>query len=209
MTESGAIVHVVDDDDSVRTGIVRLLRAAGYEARGYHSAGHFLLEDPERNRPGCIVLDVHMPGPSGLELQTALARLEQPLPVVFLTGRGDIATSVRAMKGGAVDFLTKPVRREALLGAVRVALARDVEVRTARARMRTFRDRYEALTPREREVFTGVSAGKLNKQIAAELGIAERTVKAHRAQVMEKMQVASVPELVQAAQQLRESGADA
>jgi len=115
MTEQGAIVHVVEDDDSVRTGVLRLLRAAGYEARGYNSAGDFLLGDSERNGPGCIVLDVHMPGPSGLELQAALARLEMPLPVVFLTGQGDIPMSVRAVKAGAVDFLTKPVTAKALL----------------------------------------------------------------------------------------------
>jgi FixJ family two-component response regulator len=207
MTERAPIVHVVDDDDSVRTAVVRLLQAAGYEARGYASAGEFLLGRSDRNAPGCAVLDVRMPGPSGLDLQEALARLEAPLPIVFLTGHGDIPMSVRAMKAGAVDFLTKPVSREALLGAVRTALARDAETRAARARVHALRARYERLTPREREVFTGVVAGKLNKQIAADLGTAERTIKAHRAQVMEKMQVASVAELVHIADQLREEHA--
>ena len=207
MTERGPVVHVVDDDNSVRTGVVRLLKAAGYEARGYSSAGEFLLNRSEENGPGCVVLDVRMPGPSGLELQDALARLEVPLPIVFLTGHGDIPMSVRAMKAGAIDFLTKPVSREALLGAVKNALARGAATRAARALAQTLRTRYETLTPREREVFAGVVAGKLNKAIAYELGTAERTIKAHRAQVMEKMQVASVAELVHVAEQLREGSA--
>jgi FixJ family two-component response regulator len=202
MTDRGPIVHVVDDDDSVRTAVQRLLQAAGYEARGYASAGEFLLGRSDRDAPGCVVLDVRMPGPSGLDLQEALARLEVPVPIVFLTGHGDIPTSVRAMKAGAVDFLTKPVSRDALLAAVRSALARDAETRAARARVQAWHSRYASLTPREREVFAGVVAGKLNKQIAAELGTAERTVKAHRAQVMEKMQVASLAELVHVAEQL-------
>jgi FixJ family two-component response regulator len=202
MTDRGPIVHVVDDDDSVRTAVQRLLQAAGYEVRGYASAGEFLLGRSDRDAPGCVVLDVRMPGPSGLDLQEALARLEVPVPIVFLTGHGDIPTSVRAMKAGAVDFLTKPVSREALLAAVRSALGRDAEARAARARVQAWHSRFASLTPREREVFAGVVAGKLNKQIAAELGTAERTVKAHRAQVMEKMQVASLAELVHVAEQL-------
>jgi FixJ family two-component response regulator len=204
MTEPAPIVHVVDDDDSVRTAVVRLLQAAGYEARGYASAGAFLLGRSDRSAPGCVVLDVRLPGPSGLDLQEALARLDASLPIVFLTGHGDIPMSVRAMKAGAVDFLTKPANRDVLLAAVRAALARDTETRAAREGLREFRVRYDSLTPREREVFAGVVAGKLNKQIAAELGTAERTIKAHRAQVMEKMQVASVAELVHVADQLRE-----
>jgi FixJ family two-component response regulator len=207
MTERDPIVHVVDDDDSVRTGIVRLLQAAGYAARGYASAGDFPLGRSDRNAPGCVVLDVRLPGPSGLDLQEALARLAVPTQIVFLTGHGDIPMSVRAIQGGAVDFLTKPVSRDTLLAAVRTALARDAETRAARARAQALRARYETLTPREREVFAGVVAGKLNKQIAAELGTAERTVKAHRAQVMDKMQVASVAELVHIAAQLGASAA--
>ena len=202
MTEHRPIVHVVDDDDSVRTGVVRLLQAAGFEARSYASAGEFLLGRWDRNAPGCIVLDVRMPGPSGLDLQEALAQLEVRLPIVFFTGHGDIPMSVRAMKAGAVDFLTKPVSRDALLASVRTALARDAETRVAREDLRALRARYEMLTPREREVFAGVVAGKLNKVIAAELGTAERTVKAHRAHVMQKMQVASIAELVHLADQL-------
>jgi FixJ family two-component response regulator len=202
MTERRPIVHVVDDDDSVRTGVVRLLQAAGLEARSYASAGEFLLGRWERNAPGCIVLDVRMPGPSGLDLQESLAQLEARLPIVFLTGHGDISMSVRAMKAGAVDFLTKPVSRDALLASVRTALARDAEARAARERLRALRARYETLTPRERDVFAGVVAGKLNKQIARDLGTAERTVKAHRAHLMQKMQVASLAELVHVADQL-------
>jgi FixJ family two-component response regulator len=199
MTGRNPVIHVVDDDDSVRTGVVRLLQAAGFEARGYASAGEFLLGRSDRNAPGCVVLDVRMPGPSGLDLQDALARLEEPLPIVFLTGHGDIPMSVRAMKAGAVDFLAKPVSRDTLLASVRTALARDAETRAAREGLRLLRARYETLTPREREVFAGVVAGKLNKQIAADLGTAERTVKAHRAQIMGKMQVASVAALVHVA----------
>jgi FixJ family two-component response regulator len=202
MTERSPIVHVVDDDDSVRTAVVRLLQAAGHQARGYASAGEFLLGRLDRDTPGCVVLDVRMPGPSGLDLQEALARAEAHLPIVFLSGYGDIPMSVRAIKAGASDFLTKPVNWDTLLDAVRTALARDAETRASQARMDALRARYQTLTPREREVFAGVVAGKLNKQIAAELGTAERTVKAHRAQVMEKMHVASVAELVHAADEL-------
>jgi FixJ family two-component response regulator len=197
------IVRVVDDDDSVRTGVVRLLRAAGYEAVGYRSAGDFLLDDSGRSAPGCIVLDVRMPGPSGLELQDALAQRGVALPIIFLTGHGDIPMSVRAMKAGAIDFLTKPISGKSLLGAVQTALAHDAAQRAASARVLALRTRFDTLTPREREVFSGVIAGKLNKQIAAELGTAERTIKAHRARVMEKMQVTSVAELVYVANQLQ------
>jgi FixJ family two-component response regulator len=202
MTAVTPIVHVVDDDDSVRTAVLRLLRAAGYEAWGHRSAGEFLLAMP-RGTPGCVVLDVSMPGPSGLDLQAAFGESDDAPPVVFLTGHGDIPMSVRAMKAGAVDFLTKPVRRDALLAAVRAALERDAGNRTARAESGVWRSRFEELTPRERAVFALVVAGKLNKQIAAELGTSERTVKAHRARVMEKMQVSSLPELVRAAEQIQ------
>jgi FixJ family two-component response regulator len=191
----------VDDDDSLRTAVLRLLRAAGYEVRGYPSAGEFLLAKTE-DVGGCVVLDVCMPGPSGLDLQAALGERDDALPVIFLTGNGDIPMSVRAMKAGAVDFLTKPVEREALLTAVQNALARDTESRAARSRADALRSRYQTLTPRERAVFALVVAGKLNKHVAAELGISERTVKAHRAQVMEKLHVTSLAELVHTAEQL-------
>ncbi len=197
----GAVVHVIDDDAGTRTGLCRLLEAAGYEARSYASAGDFLLADAA-DAPGCVLLDVRMPGPSGLELQQALARREHALPIVFLSGHGDIPTSVRALKAGAVDFLTKPVGRATLLAAIEDALARDAARRAEQDGLKELRERYLRLTPREREVFALVVAGKLNKQIAGEIGAAERTVKAHRAQVMEKMQVGSLADLVRAAERL-------
>jgi FixJ family two-component response regulator len=181
---------------------MRLLRAAGHEVRGYPSAGEFLLAQPA-NTPGCVVLDVHLPGPSGLDVQEALARREDALPIIFLTGHGDIAMTVRAMKAGAVDFLTKPVERAALLDAVCNALARDAANRAVREEDGIVQARVESLTSRERAVFNLVVAGKLNKQIASELGNSERTVKAHRAQVMEKLQVSSLAELVRVAEKVR------
>ncbi len=180
---------------------MRLLRASGYEVRGYASAGEFLLAGAG-DAPGCILLDVRMPGPSGLDLQSALCKRSDGLPIIFLTGHGDIPMSVRAMKAGAVDFLTKPVQRKSLLTAVHNALVQDADNRVARDRLSALEARYESLTPRERSVFTLVVAGKLNKQIASELGVSERTVKAHRAQVMDKMEVTSLTELARVAEQL-------
>jgi len=195
------IVHVVDDDESFRTALLRLLEAAGYAARGYGSAGDFLVAR-RGDAPGCLLLDIDMPGPSGLELQVALADHGVALPIVFLTGHGDVPASVRAMRAGAVDFLEKPVARDTLLRAVAEALARGAEARASGDRLRGLRGRYETLTPREREVFAGVVAGRLNKQIAADIGAAERTVKAHRAQVLAKMGVGSVAELSRAATEM-------
>lgn len=197
------IVHLVDDDDSLRKAVTRLLRAAGYDVRAYASAGEFALASRENNKRGCVLLDVRMPGPSGLDLQEALAREEEPLPVIFLTGYGDVPTTVRAMKAGAVDFLTKPIKRDVLLNAVRTALARDLRLHTSHEQRRDLRMRFTKLTPRERNVFELVVAGRLNKQIAAELGMAERTVKAHRAQVMAKMQATSLAELVHLADKMQ------
>jgi FixJ family two-component response regulator len=201
MTTSSPIVHIVDDDDSVRTAVARLLRAAGYEVRVHASAGDFLL-NRQSDGAGCVILDVRMPGPSGLDLQEAFAKSGDALPIVFLSGHGDIPTSVRAIKAGAVDFLTKPVEKKTLLAAVESALARDEKNRTERANRSDLRARRESLTPRESAVFTRVTAGKLNKQIAMELGISERTVKAHRSAVMEKLNVQSVAELARVAEQL-------
>lgn len=197
------IVHVVDDDDSLRKAVTRLLRAAGYDVHAYASAGDFVLAPRDNSRRGCVLLDVRMPGPSGLDLQEALAKEEEPLPVIFLTGHGDVPTSVRAMKAGAVDFLMKPIRRDVLLSAIRTALARDLRRHTSREQLRDLRARFEKLTPREREVFDLVVAGRLNKQIAAELGMAERTVKAHRGQVMAKMHATSLAELVHLADRMQ------
>jgi RNA polymerase sigma factor (sigma-70 family) len=203
MNDPTPVVQVVDDDDSLRQALTRLLRAAGYVVRAYPSAGEFLLER-RLNTPGCLVLDIQMPGPSGLDLQKALAEIADPPAIIFLSGHGDIPMSVRAMKAGAIDFLTKPVQRDVLLGAVRQAVARDQEKRLARQRHAELRARCQTLTPRERAVFQLVVSGNLNKQVAAELGMSERTVKAHRARVMEKLQADSLAELVRIAEQLGE-----
>lgn len=189
------IVCIVDDDDSVRTALARLLRAGGYEVRGYASAGDFLLDDTSQP-PACLVLDVRMPGPSGLDLQSALAKRDEPAPIVFLTGHGDIPMSVHAMRAGAVDFLTKPVDKDALLRAVRNAVSQYERDREEHRSLSGLRRLADSLTSQERRVFMGVIAGQLNKQIAADLGISERTVKAHRARVMQKTGAGSLAELV-------------
>ena len=196
------VIHVVDDDDSLRAALLRLIGAAGFEARGYASAGDFLLQPPAEG-PGCLLLDLRMPGPSGVDLQTALQRQGIDLPVVFMTGYGDVASSVRAMKAGAVDFLTKPVGRDALFDALHRALARDSAQRLVGAEAQALRARFESLRPREREVFDRIVAGRLNKQIADELGISERTVKMQRAQVMAKLGASSAAELGRLAERLR------
>jgi len=195
------LIHIVDDDESLRGALQRLLSAAGYRTKTYASAGEFLLEPPG-DSPGCLLLDLRLPGPSGLDLQEALARHGIGLPVIFLTGHGDLATGVRAMKAGAVDFLTKPVEREPLFAAVARALELDAAQRAARGAARELRARFAQLTSREREVFELVVAGRLNKQIASQLGIAERTVKAQRAQVMAKLGAANAAELGRIAAQL-------
>jgi FixJ family two-component response regulator len=196
------LIHVVDDDESLRTSLLRLLSAAGFEARGYASTGDFLLQ-PLPDRSGCILLDVRLPGPSGLDLQAALQRQGVTLPIIFLTAYADVAASVRAMKAGAVDFLTKPIERAALFEALQRALARDATQCAARAEAARLRACFALLTPRECAIFDGIVAGKLNKQIAAELGVAERTVKAQRAQLMAKLEVGSVAELGRLAERLQ------
>jgi FixJ family two-component response regulator len=196
------LIHVVDDDESLRTALLRLLAAAGFEAQGYGSTGEFLLH-PRAERPGCVLLDVRLPGPSGLDLQEAMRGHGIDLPVIFLTGHADVSSSVRAMKSGAVDFLEKPVERDTLLGAVARALARDHDGRDQRRHAHQLRARFAQLTAREREVFDRVVAGKANKVVADELGIAERTVKLHRAQLMAKLGAGSPAELGSLAEQLR------
>jgi FixJ family two-component response regulator len=196
------LIHVVDDDADFQAAVARLLRAAGYEVRCYSSAGEYLVKAFDE-RPGCILLDVCMPGPSGLEMQEALARMSKRRPIVFMSGYSDIPTTVQAIKAGAVDFLAKPVPGEKLLGAVRAALARETEERGERERVSAWRTRLGTLSPRELEVLHGVLSGKRNKVIAAELGGAERTVKTHRARVMEKMGAASLAELVHIMEQLQ------
>ncbi len=200
------LIHVVDDDDSLRTALLRLLDAAGFEACGYASTGEFLLH-PLPDRPGCLLLDVRLPGPSGLELQAALQQHGIALPVVFLTGHADVASTVRAMKAGAVDFLEKPVARDTLLAALRRALERDAAQRAARDRAANLHALFASLTPREREVFDRIVAGKLNKQIAEELKTSERTVKSQRAQLMEKLGADSAAELGRLAERLRHDAA--
>jgi len=192
------VIRVVDDDEAFRTAISRLLRAAGYEVRDYASAGAFLLADAGSD-PGCVILDLRMPGPNGLDLQSSLRKRDDALPVVFLTGHGTVPATVRAMKDGAEDFLTKPVKRDVLLEAVRRALARDAARRGAGEDLRRLRERFEGLTIRERNVMELVVAGRLNKQIAAAIGASERTVKAHRARVMAKMGAASLADLIRSA----------
>ena len=189
-------VYVVDDDASFRTAVSRFLRAAGYEVRTFASASAFVQSLPSTG-PGCVVADLQMPGLSGLDLQAALAGSDNPLPVLFLTGHGDIPTSVHAMRLGAEDFLTKGAPREALLDAVNRALARDDRERAERERVEAARARFSALTGREREVLEHVLRGQLNKQIAADLGIHERTVKLHRTAITNKVGVQSVAELTQ------------
>jgi FixJ family two-component response regulator len=202
---SASTVHVVDDDESLRIAVTRLLRAAGFQVQAYASAGEYLLRR-KSGEDGCLLLDVRMPGPSGLELQAALQNERDALPVVFLTAHGDIPMSVQAMKQGAVDFLTKPVERTALLHAIKGALARQTNENQSKRSVEEYRTRLRSLTEREHQVFVGVVSGKLNKQIAAELGTVERTVKAHRAQVMTKMQAASLADLVHMADALRTAG---
>jgi FixJ family two-component response regulator len=189
------VVHVVDDDASVRTALGRLLGAAGFEACCHASAAEFLVAT-RGDVPSCVVLDVSLPGLSGLDLFDALLRGGDPIPVIFLTGRGDIEMGVHAMKAGAVDFLTKPVQRDALLAALDTALLRAAAARTHRDELGRVRDRYARLTARQREVFAGVTLGRLNKQIAFDLGTSVRTIKAHRAEVMKRMEAASVADLV-------------
>jgi FixJ family two-component response regulator len=197
----GVIVHVVDDDDDARKGTARLLAAAGFEARTYASASEFLTAlEPEA--PGCLILDVRLPDQSGLDLQVALAKHAVPLPIIFMTGHGEIPDSVRAIQRGAVDFLTKPVDGKVLLAAVERALAQEAASRVVRQRQRELRRRYERLTARERQVFLHLIAGQLNKQVAADLQITERTIKLHRANILQKLEVNSMAELARLAADL-------
>ena len=196
------IIYVVDDSSSVRKSLTRLLTSAGYEVESFASGVDFL-KQPPRNRPGCLVLDIKMPGLTGLQLQAALAERQQPVSIVFITGHGDIPASVRAMKAGAVDFITKPYSADVLLEAVRRAVEKDVRDLDERARVTEIERRIATLTPREAEVLALVVTGRLNKQIAGELRISEKTVKAHRARVMEKMQADSLAGLVRMSETLR------
>jgi FixJ family two-component response regulator len=192
-------VYLVDDDAGVRKGLSRLLRARGYDVQPYSSPTEFLQQhDPAA--PGCAVLDVAMPGLNGLELQQALTAGGSHRPIIFITGKGDIPTSVRAMKAGALDFLTKPVREPDLLEAILRAKTRDAEHRRVNSELDLIRAKMNTLTPREREVLVHVVAGRLNKQIAADLGTVEKTIKVHRSRMMEKLGIRGVADLVRMAE---------
>jgi len=198
---SGATVFVVDDDDALRRATTRLLASHGFTVKAFASAEEFVAAfDPEAS--GCLLLDLRMPGQSGLELQRTLGERGATLPIVFLTGHADVPASVHAMKHGAIDFLEKPVNEVQLVDALGRAIARDTEMRALRTERARLQRRYDALTPREREVFDEVVAGQLNKQAAYALGIAERTVKLHRARLLEKMGAASLADLVRMAERL-------
>jgi RNA polymerase sigma factor (sigma-70 family) len=201
VTEPRRTVYVVDDDASVRKSVGRLLRTAGLQVEVFASADEFLAHPPS-DESACLLLDLKMPGRNGLELQEALVAARKPIPIVFVTGHGDIAASVRAMKGGAVDFLTKPYSVEELLEAVERAMAKDKRDRREQAQLTELESRARALTPREAEVLRLVVRGLLNKQVAAELGISEKTVKVHRARVMQKMRADSMADLVRMAGRL-------
>jgi RNA polymerase sigma factor (sigma-70 family) len=196
------IVHVVDDDLSFRKAIERRLKIAGYQVMAYASAWELLDRIPDEGYPGCILLDVEMPDLRGLDLQDRLSELGSILPIVFLTGHADIPTTVRAIKAGAEDVLIKPVSSEQLLHAIEQAMAHHEASRGQRKRLDAFRELLARLTPRERQVFERVVQGKINKQIAHQLGATERTIKAHRQRVMEKMKVQTLAELVSIAERL-------
>jgi len=200
MSVTAPIVHVVDDDASFRTAVSRLLRANGFSVQTYSSAQDFLAQR-DTDAPGCVLADLRMPEMNGLDLQTALAQTPNPLPILFLTGHGDIPSSVQAMRDGAEDFLEKRAPKEKLLDAVTRALARDSREREARDRRRALRALFDTLTEREREVLSHVVQGRLNKQIAWDLGIHERTVKLHRTAITTKLKVESVAELTRLTQE--------
>ena len=194
MSEPTPIVHVIDDDAAFLTSISRLLRASRYQVKTFSSASEFLAQ-ALTDVPGCLLVDLQMPGMTGLELQTALLKRQHALPIIFLTGRGDIPSTVQAMRDGAVDFLQKLAPKEALLAAIKRAMAHDDRERDARSHRRELLDRFHTLSPRELEVLKHVVSGQLNKQIGGDLGISERTVKVHRTSITTKLEVSSVAEL--------------
>jgi RNA polymerase sigma factor (sigma-70 family) len=205
MTEPGSIVFVVDDDPSVRRAIKRLVESVGLHVELFGSAAEFM-NSSHPDLVSCLVLDIRLPGISGLDFQRDLAKSKNEIPTIFITAHGDIPMTVRAMKGGAVEFLTKPFRDQDLLDAIQVGLERDRSRRQRQAETAMLRQRLESLTPREREVLPLVVSGLLNKQVAAEIGTTEATVKVHRSQLMKKMGADSLPDLVRMAEKIGVTG---
>jgi FixJ family two-component response regulator len=194
MADANGTVLVVDDDFALRESVGRLLRSLGLDAQLFASISDFLESDPP-DSPACLVLDVRMPGKSGLDLQRELAAVNRQLPIIFITGHGDIPMTVQAMKGGAIEFLTKPFRDQDLLDAIQLGLSRDRVRRENEKALATLKERFASLSPREREIMVQVARGRLSKQIAGDIGIAEATVKVHRSRAMQKMKARSLPEL--------------
>jgi FixJ family two-component response regulator len=206
MNESDSVVYIVDDDAQVRSSLTNLCRSVELNVQAFSSTEEFL-SAPRPDVPACLVLDVRFPGsaPSGLEFQRTLANMNDPLPIIFVTGHGDVPMSVKAMKRGAVEFLTKPVREQELLDAVRLGIERDRQRRKQDLTLSSLRKRYEALTIREREIMHLVTRGLLNKQVAAELDLSEVTVKVHRGRIMQKMEAKSLADLVRMSDQISDS----
>jgi len=202
MPDANATVLVVDDDPDLRASVGRLLRSLGIDTRLFASIPDFLKSDPP-DGPTCLVLDVRLPGQSGLDLQRELAAANRELPIIFITGHGDIPMSVQAMKGGAIEFLTKPFRDQELLDAIQFGLSRDRARRENQKALAALRERFESLSPREREIMVQVAHGRLSKQIGGDIGIAEATVKVHRSRLMHKMKARSLPELSRMADKLK------
>jgi FixJ family two-component response regulator len=202
MPDANATVLVVDDDPDLRASVGRLLRSLGIDTRLFASIPDFLKSDPP-DGPTCLVLDVRLPGQSGLDLQRELAAANRELQIIFITGHGDIPMSVQAMKGGAIEFLTKPFRDQELLDAIQLGLSRDRARRENQKALAALRERFESLSPREREIMVQVAHGRLSKQIAGDIGIAEATVKVHRSRLMHKMKARSLPELSRMADKLK------